>query len=606
MTNSHFVPELLSFSPRNVNTRQEVLNTAERRAVEIGLQAARVDKIIGGDRTSNIEVIDRLQAAVDAAGLLRSNEGLEKIDTVISRIANLGVAAELRKQALNKHVERVLQKMGEVPLTEEEIRKINAMFSKGFVDGIRDQGSLDPDKCFLAGTPIAMGNGEEKPIEFVKQGDIVFSYDQHASFGRCALFSKKVLRTFTNITDEWLRLTWIEKGEAKELVTTPGHHFLAAQGGFKDIESLVAGGRGTIVLADGTEAEVTSERIVYSAETADMFEQAAGYVYPENGNLALKPVYKKGWKTYNFEVEDFHTYVAGGARVHNDSWSDGSGFEYAGWQSRDGVATVELSDGTRAPLNGEDVLYDRLSMPASYRDTPEAHADSLAFGLGKAGYSFKDVSYASWREHTLHRQTPEQKAQGLLPEPITDPREFSRREAHHNYKNKQGEKAAAPGSNQNSGRDTESSAVDTTRSRETGIGSGGLGDYDNDGEVSAREFNRARSEDKYNDGSGKSDGESGGNGGGGKPPIIFDLDDDGIEVTALDRSTIFMDTAGDGFLRRTAWAGEGDGVLYFDPDGRNEITEKRQFIFTEWDPTATNDLEAIDTVAVRIEDGGNG
>ncbi|MBG6163791.1 hypothetical protein IWQ54_003462 [Labrenzia sp. EL_195] len=370
------------------------------------------------------------------------------------------------------------------------------------------------------------------------------------------------------------------------------------QGGFKEIESLVSGGRGKVVLADGTEAEVTSERIVYSATTADMFEQAEGYVYPENGNLALKPVYKKGWKTYNFEVEDFHTYVAGGVRVHNDSWSDNAGFEYANWQSRDGNATVELSDGTRAPLNGEDVLYDRLSMPASYRNTPEAHADSLAFGMGKAGFSFKDVSYATWREHTLHRQTPEQRAKGLLPEAVSDPKAFSRREAHNIYKDKQGEKAAAPGSNQNSGRDSEGSTVDTTRSRETGIGSGGLGDYDNDGEVSAREHNRAEAEGKYD-----SDGESGGNGGGQGKPVLLDLDGDGLEVTALDRSTVFLDSEGDGFLRRTAWAGEGDGILYFDPDGRNEITEKRQFVFTEWDPTATSDLEALASVFDSNGDG---
>ncbi|WP_306140799.1 DUF4214 domain-containing protein [Roseibium sp. MMSF_3412] len=396
-------------------------------------------------------------------------------------------------------------------------------------------------------------------------------------------------------------MSWVEDGEAKELVTTPGHQFLAAQGGFKEIESLVAGGRGTVVLADGSEAEVTSERIVYSAATADMFEQAQGYVYPENGNLALKPVYKKGWKTYNFEVEDFHTYVAGGVRVHNDSWNEKEafGFEYPGWRSRDGVASIEVSDGVRAPVNGEDIVQYLVEQPEPYRNTTLARAEAVGFGLGKQGFSDKEIHYASWQEITSLRGGP-------TSEPITDPREFSKHNSAIGFGKNKGQRdpdAAAPGSNQNSGRDTESSAVDTTRSRETGIGSGGLGDYDNDGEVSAREFNRARSAGEYKDGSGKSDGESGGNGGGGKPPIIFDLDDDGIEVTALDRSTIFMDTAGDGFLRRTAWAGEGDGVLYFDPDGRNEITEKRQFIFTEWDPTATNDLEAIATVFDTNSDG---
>ncbi len=451
-------------------------------------------------------------------------------------------------------------------------------------------------KCFVSGTPISLFGGAEKAIEHIKTGDTILAFDPFVGGGRGELVLNKVVRTFTNVTEEWLRLTWIEGGEKKELVTTPGHQFLAAQGGFKEIESLVSGGRGTVVLADGSEAEVTSERIVYSSETADMFEQAEGYVYPENGNLALKPVYKKGWKTYNFEVEDFHTYVAGGVRVHNDSWSDGSGFEYANWLTRDGNATVELIDGRHQSLNGEDVLGYRLGLPSSYRDTPSAHGESLAFGMARdGGFSNSDIYYASWREHTLHRSV-----NGILPEAISDPRAFSKQEARFAKSIREGERAA-PGSNQNSGRDSESSTVDTTRSRETGIGSGGLGDYDNDGEVSAREHNRAEHEGKY--GNNKSDGESGGNGGGQGKPVLLDLDGDGLEVTALDRSTVFLDSEGDGFLRRTAWAGEGDGVLYFDPDGRNEITEKRQFIFTEWDPTATSDLEAIASVFDTNSDG---
>ncbi|WP_286192532.1 DUF4214 domain-containing protein [Stappia sp. BW2] len=86
-------------------------------------------------------------------------------------------------------------------------------------------------------------------------------------------------------------------------------------------------------------------------------------------------------------------------------------------------------------------------------------------------------------------------------------------------------------------------------------------------------------------------------------PVMLDLDGDGLEVTALDRSTVFLDTGGEGFLHRTAWAGEGDGVLYFDPDGRNDITEKRQFVFTEWDPTSTSDLEALASVFDSNGDG---
>ena len=77
------------------------------------------------------------------------------------------------------------------------------------------------------------------------------------------------------------------------------------------------------------------------------------------------------------------------------------------------------------------------------------------------------------------------------------------------------------------------------------------------------------------------------------PPILLDLDGDGIEITELSRSNVFMDSGGDGFLHRTAWAGAGDGVLFFDANGDNKIGETREYVFTEWDPTAASDLAAL-------------
>ncbi|WP_057461214.1 FG-GAP-like repeat-containing protein [Pseudovibrio sp. POLY-S9] len=86
-------------------------------------------------------------------------------------------------------------------------------------------------------------------------------------------------------------------------------------------------------------------------------------------------------------------------------------------------------------------------------------------------------------------------------------------------------------------------------------------------------------------------------------PVILDLDGNGIQVTRLDQSTMFMDAGGDGLEHRTAWAANGDGVLFYDPDGRDAITEKRQFVFTEWDPTATSDMEALASVFDSNGDG---
>jgi hypothetical protein len=79
----------------------------------------------------------------------------------------------------------------------------------------------------------------------------------------------------------------------------------------------------------------------------------------------------------------------------------------------------------------------------------------------------------------------------------------------------------------------------------------------------------------------------------GPRPVVLDLDNDGIELTELSRSTTFMDADGDGLVQRTAWAGAGDGVLFYDAGNDGLITESREYIFTEWDPTATSDLKAL-------------
>lgn len=72
-------------------------------------------------------------------------------------------------------------------------------------------------------------------------------------------------------------------------------------------------------MADGSVVYVTAERIRYSEETAHLYEQGERLVARSEGGLALAPRIERGWKTYNFEVSDLHTYVANGIRVHNDS-----------------------------------------------------------------------------------------------------------------------------------------------------------------------------------------------------------------------------------------------------------------------------------------------
>src|SRR5262245_40409484 len=85
----------------------------------------------------------------------------------------------------------------------------------------------------------------------------------------------------------------------------------------------------------------------------------------------------------------------------------------------------------------------------------------------------------------------------------------------------------------------------------------------------------------------------GGGGYGGFYPVILDLDGDGIKITPLASSNMFFDMAGDGRQHRTAWAGAGDGVLVLDVGNDGQITQRNEVVFTDWDATATSDMQAL-------------
>lgn len=85
---------------------------------------------------------------------------------------------------------------------------------------------------------------------------------------------RKMVRLYRNTTDEWVKLIWAEGGDTKEVITTPGHHFLDRFGNFPTIEEMLEYGRAMVVLVSGAPAEATAERITYSAQTAHLFEQA--------------------------------------------------------------------------------------------------------------------------------------------------------------------------------------------------------------------------------------------------------------------------------------------------------------------------------------------
>ena len=78
------------------------------------------------------------------------------------------------------------------------------------------------------------------------------------------------------------------------------------------------------------------------------------------------------------------------------------------------------------------------------------------------------------------------------------------------------------------------------------------------------------------------------------PPIIIDLDGDGVELDMSTGSSFRMDMDDDGYIERTAWAGNDDGVLIFDIGNDGQITETREFAFAEWTADAYDtDLDAL-------------
>ena len=85
--------------------------------------------------------------------------------------------------------------------------------------------------------------------------------------------------------------------------------------------------------------------------------------------------------------------------------------------------------------------------------------------------------------------------------------------------------------------------------------------------------------------------------------MVLDLNGNGINITQLTSSNKFFDMTGDGQQELTAWAGVGNGVLFFDPTGAGQLTQANQVIFTDWDPSASSDMQALLDVFDTNHDG---
>lgn len=92
------------------------------------------------------------------------------------------------------------------------------------------------------------------------------------------------------------------------------------------------------------------------------------------------------------------------------------------------------------------------------------------------------------------------------------------------------------------------------------------------------------------------------------PPIVLDLDNDGIELTSVNTSEVYYDMDGDKVADRTGWVGADDGMLVLDRNGNGTIDDVNEISFADESTGVISDLEglrAFDSNANGFFDNGD-
>jgi hypothetical protein len=76
-------------------------------------------------------------------------------------------------------------------------------------------------------------------------------------------------------------------------------------------------------------------------------------------------------------------------------------------------------------------------------------------------------------------------------------------------------------------------------------------------------------------------------------PIMLDLDGNGLTIIQQAASSTFFDTRGDGFIRKTAWLGGGDGFLTLDRNGDGRITSAEELFANPGVATPWQGLDSL-------------
>ncbi len=162
-------------------------------------------------------------------------------------------------------------------------------------------------QCFKEGTLVETENGL-KPIEEIEVGDKVLAYNEDT--GEQAY--KKVVRLFRNQTEEWCTVkVKPENGqETFEIVSTPGHKYYLPD----NIQNRDLGKHLEYIGYAELSKKWVSAESLKNGDRVLLFDGTYGIIQSVKVNKLTKLE-----TTYNFEVEDFHTYYVGKQRVlvHN-------------------------------------------------------------------------------------------------------------------------------------------------------------------------------------------------------------------------------------------------------------------------------------------------
>ena len=168
--------------------------------------------------------------------------------------------------------------------------------------------------CFPAGTAITMADGSTKPIEDIKNLDVVLAFNKNG-----VLSPATVSETFYHENDEFITI----KHWAGEFTVTPNHWILADSGLFLEAGQLTT--KDQVVTKDGQISPIES-------------------IEPAGSG-----------SSYNFTVSKAHTYIANDVRVHNKGGGKGGGTTHTPVEAENSLFSTDILFVTNAV--GEGPVY---------------------------------------------------------------------------------------------------------------------------------------------------------------------------------------------------------------------------------------------------------